>query len=164
MGDLGGLSLHTAITPQALWSPGSESAPVPGSGEAAVTLPSRQETDREQEIKATLQTIPENKMHTGKDFNQAKVMERWAGVDLNRDSGKEEGTPDLSPEGGEGADCGRGQGRSPGRDSHGPAALPRGPCSTCGDPASTCLLTKFLHLQPGALWGGGGGVGTQNSS
>lgn len=89
--------------------------------------------------------------------NQAKVMERWVGVDLNRDSGKEEGTSDLSPEGGEGADCGRGQGRSPGRDSHGPAALPRGPCRTRGDPASTCLLTKFLHLQPGALWGGGGG-------
>ena len=100
---------------------------VPGPAEAAVTLPSRQETDSEQEIKATRQTIPENKTHTGKDFNQPKVMERRAGGDLNRDSGKEEGTPDLSPKGGEGADCGSGQGRGPGRDSHSPPAIPAGP-------------------------------------
>lgn len=36
------------------------------------TLPSRQETDNEQEIKAALETIPENRMYTGKKFNQPK--------------------------------------------------------------------------------------------
>ena len=54
MGDLGGLSLHKAITPQALWSSGSVPGTVPGPAEVAATLPSRLETDSEQEIKATL--------------------------------------------------------------------------------------------------------------
>jgi len=36
------------------------------------TLPSRQETDNEQEVKAALETIPEHKMCTGKKFNQPK--------------------------------------------------------------------------------------------
>lgn len=52
---------------------------VPGPGEAAMTpdlplqtLPSRQETDNEQEVKAALETIPEHKMCTGKKFNQPK--------------------------------------------------------------------------------------------
>ena len=72
MGDLGGLSLPTTITPQAPWSPGSMPGTVPGPAEAAVTLPSRQETDNEQEVKAALETIPENKMCTGKKFNQPK--------------------------------------------------------------------------------------------
>lgn len=52
---------------------------VPGPGEAAMTpdlplqtSPSRQETDNEQEVKAALETIPENKMCTGKKFNQPK--------------------------------------------------------------------------------------------
>lgn len=35
-------------------------------------LPSRQETVSQQEIKATLETIPDNKACTGKNFNQPK--------------------------------------------------------------------------------------------
>lgn len=74
-----------------------------------------------------------------------------AGVDLNRDSGNEEGTPDLSPRGGEGGDCGSGQGRGPGRDSHGPPATPAGPAGPMGTqpgPAPTqnpctCSLGPF---------------------
>lgn len=40
------------------------------------TLRSWQETDREQEIKAALETMSEMK-RTGKTFNQAEAVERW---------------------------------------------------------------------------------------
>lgn len=79
MGDLGGLSLHKAITPQALWSSGSVPGTVPGPAEVAATLPSKLETARNQSNTAD---NSENKTHTGKDFNQPKVMARRAGVDL----------------------------------------------------------------------------------
>lgn len=72
MGDLGGLSLHKAITPQALWSSGSVPGTVPGPVEVAATLPSRLETDSEQEIKATLQTIQRIRRILGRTLTSPK--------------------------------------------------------------------------------------------
>lgn len=72
MGDLGGLSLHKAITPQALWSSGSVPGTVPGPAEVAATLPSRLETDSEQEIKATLQTIQRIRRILGRTLTSPK--------------------------------------------------------------------------------------------
>lgn len=67
-------------------------------------------------------------------------------MDLNRNSGKEEGTPDLSPGGGEGADCRRDGARA---ETVTAPRHPSRPSRTHGDPASTCPRTKSLHLQPG---------------
>ena len=149
---------HPTGTVEPRLNAGHSSRPCRGSRDLALKT-----GDSEQEIKATRQTIPENKTHTGKDFNQPKVMERRAGVDLNRDSGNEEETPDLSPKGGEGVDCGSGQGRGPGRDSHGPPAIPAGPAGPMeirprpapAQSPCTCSLRLF---------GTGGAGGTQNGS
>lgn len=81
-------------------------------------------------------------MCTGKNLNQGEMTEWWEWADLDGDSGNEEGTFDLSSEGG-GADHGGGEdwgGLGTGLLAHsqGQPGLPNRPCRTHGETASTC--------------------------